>query len=209
MKKILKKYPESFAPNNREYKQKDNYKIESVRNFLTRYLNDEYEVLNDVEPNVKRYNHKIKRFVNISPHVDYLNCFNETQTILMSAAIISTRVILKYCKGEKPHRDRVKIWHKSLKIASSLEECGLLPEKKVSYYICNGYIFRCWVYNVDILENVILTECVFKASYLPETVGDYGRPPLYFGMPPLLENTGGSRLKKRASKLIADYNENH
>ena len=71
-------------------------------------------------------------------------CFNEE--LIESIALIGYRVILKYCKGETPHPDRITVWEAGLAIAGMLEADGILPEcVEETVYIC-GYRFHCQIY---------------------------------------------------------------
>ena len=219
MKKIRKRHL-SFAPKNRNRKKTGkNYTIDNVCEFLTRFLNDEFIVLNDVEKNpldiIKKKSRKQKKN-KIKPIrekkneakpnqniTNYFDGFDETQSLILSAAIIGIRVIRKICKGKNPHWHRVQIWEKGLKIVESFEKQGLLNEKKICYFTLDKYIFRCRVYEADGLGEIILPEKAFMSCWSPETVGDYTRPPKrHPQMPPLMGNTGGI-LKKQAAKMIS------
>ena len=202
MKKLRKKYI-TLSPKPRIYKRsKGDFLIGEVCDFLERFLNDDFEVLNDVEKN--KFIQKCPK--NTNPNIlQTFDGLNETQSLILSAAIIGVRVILKYCKGEKPHKDRVKIWKKGLEIIECFENRGLLNEKKICYFTCGEYIFRCRVYDADGLGEIILPEQAFNLSWMPEVVGDYNRPPkLHPPMPPLMSDTGGV-LKKQAAKMIKAY----
>jgi predicted transcriptional regulator len=135
----------------------------------------------------------------------YFDGYTEMQSLILSAQIISVRVILKFCKGEKPHWMRVPVWKKGLEIAEYFEKRGLISEKKICYFIRDGYVFRCWVYDVDGLGEIILPEHAFDLSFPAEMHGDYNSPPLWNPpMPPLMEHTGGI-LKKYAARMIEAF----
>jgi hypothetical protein len=192
----IKKRCLNFAPKDRKCKKiREDYSIDEVRDFLTRFLNDEFKIAK-----VNRTSSKKKRKEKTKPY----DGLNEIQSLILSAAIIGSRIMLKFCKGEKPHNIRVQIWKKGLEIVESFEKCGLLPEKKIIYFTRGDYIFRCRVYEADGLGEIILPERSFHLSWMPETVGDYDRPPLHHPpMPPLIPEA--YELKKQAARMISEY----
>ena len=206
-----------FIVRSREYKKniRKDYLISEVCDFFTKFLNNEFEVFNNYGEIVSKLKIKRKKInknnsgsqkqpaQNIS--VMYFDGYTEMQSLILSAQIIGVRVILKFCKGEKPHWMRVPVWRKGLEIAEYFEKRGLISEKKICYFTRDGYVFRCRVYDVDGLGEIILPEHAFDLSFPTEIHGDYDGPPLWNPpMPPLMEHTGGV-LKKYAAKIIEGF----
>jgi len=185
----------SFAPESRDLIISNSYCIDEVTAFLTRYLNDEFELTKQLSGKTKRKNRRKAKPQNINLFKE----LNDVQAFMLSAEIIGTRIILKYIKGEQPHWIRKRIWEKSLLIAKSFEERGLIIKKELRNYSQDGYLFCCGVYFVDGLGELLLPEekpCLLSDISIPTVP--------YTTMPPLRAETGGT-LKKEAAKLITEY----
>jgi len=196
-----------FAPKNREFKINDSFSIDEVCEYLEKYLNDEIQLLNNFEHNGKRKARKRAKKKTDRPPIDKTQGFNEEQVLIICASVIGYRVIRKYCKGERPHWQRVAIWRKSLSIMDYFEKTGSLATKGIRFYLKDGYLFLCRIYgDVDGIGMVILPEtkpCRFSELILSTDSG-IDAPGPFYDMPPLLDSMGVIG-KKDAARKISEF----
>jgi len=191
---------------NKEYKISESYSIDEACEYLERYLNDEMQLLNSSGYIGLIKRKKQKREKNEAGDAPAINMqeLGEEQVLIICAAVIGNRVIRKYCIGERPHWQRAAFWRKSLRIMDYFEQTGILKTKGIRYYLKDGYLFLCRVYDdVDGIGMVILPEtkpCKPSELFLFTDGGD-DTPGPFYDMPSLLGSTCVIKKQEAARKI--------
>jgi putative endonuclease len=115
-------------------------------------------------------------------------------TLLVSIAAISRRIIQKFISGQSPHPERMRLWERSLLILDELVEKGILPPGSEFTFAKDGYVFRAVRYVSELDGDIVVP--------LAPPRFDGGAPD---DMPELLPEGAASIEKTRARKIILDY----
>jgi len=118
--------------------------LDEVIAFFTAYLNDEVtiEIEKQNPPKRKNRHKRAKQSAPAKQPVSAEPLQNETDILLASIAIIGERIILKYCKGQHPHYDRMSIWEMSLLILDEMVTGGIIGAVQEFSLTKNGYTFQ-------------------------------------------------------------------
>jgi len=125
------------------------FDLTEIVSFFQAYLDGKVTVTVKKQHHHKRKKALSKKALN-APSLD------ETDLLLASISLIGERIIRKYCKGEQPHYERMKLWDISLQILNDFVEQGILSEGHEIDYKKNGYFLHCIAFNTDTVGDIIL-----------------------------------------------------
>jgi hypothetical protein len=194
-------------PINKEIQTDNIYPLEEIRDFLQGYLDNDFELTTVLTKPKKRKKRKKRKKSKAAPAALPDKILEnkdpaDSETLILAVRVIAARVVLKYCKGVKPHWHRYAIWKKGIRILDYFESQGLLKAHDSRYCHIDGYIFLCRDYSVT--EHDTFTLPVHK----PRHVSDWPpseEPGLQYCEMPTIVDINTKREKKAAAMLIADY----
>ncbi|MDR1563978.1 MAG: hypothetical protein LBS74_03365 [Oscillospiraceae bacterium] len=119
---------------------------------------------------------------------------SEAEQVFAGIALISSRIIAKYCKGQQPHHERMLVWERALYIIEELLEAGTIDKGEALTFARNGYVFNCNLYHTENVGDILLpVELPEYQQNTPDSQAEY-KPLRFEGIN-----------KARARKYIFEY----